>query len=480
MRRLFACCFLLLASHFGPRLMAQSYAFQHFGTRSGLPSATVYMIQQDDRGFIWAGTDRGLVRYDGNEFRTFTVPDGLVNNDVWGLNKDLRGRIWIFSYADEIQYVYRDSIHTLPYRFPYPPKRLVCAADGTLYFDYETENGGQIRLKEGASLHEFEAPELLEGQPIYVGFDVDSTDIWASVQGEMWVEFAARGTGKRKRVSVPLDGIDARKRWIPRIFPNSRRVIFVARPKFKVLDYHAGEVMQMKEAELAEMKGRSTLFLHRSRERIFVRRNGKWEARDVRLRLDTRFDFLKEADFHFLMEDQRGNCWMSAPDGGLYFASRNTPHIRNFGVEEGLSAPGVRALVRVQEGDQGKLYLAHGRGKVDVYAGRKLQKPIDVGKKDSWLGKLRIRQLVPGKNGKVLGVSGTGFFVFSENGKISGRPLGTAKETSMLVAPKVIAEGPEETYWMGASHGLFRLEEGKMRQIDAKAATCMALDEEGT
>ena len=31
----------------------------------GLPSSEIYDIIQDERGFIWFATDRGLARYDG-------------------------------------------------------------------------------------------------------------------------------------------------------------------------------------------------------------------------------------------------------------------------------------------------------------------------------------------------------------------------------------------------------------------------------
>lgn len=35
--------------------------------------------RQDTRGYLWIGTDNGLSRYDGTEFKNFTTADGLSN-----------------------------------------------------------------------------------------------------------------------------------------------------------------------------------------------------------------------------------------------------------------------------------------------------------------------------------------------------------------------------------------------------------------
>ena len=58
--------------------------------KEGLPSSTIYSIIQDNKGFIWIGTESGLVRYDGTKFRVYTIADGLPDNEVLGLHFDQR------------------------------------------------------------------------------------------------------------------------------------------------------------------------------------------------------------------------------------------------------------------------------------------------------------------------------------------------------------------------------------------------------
>ncbi len=47
---------------------------QRFGVEQGLPINLVKATLQDTAGFIWIATDRGIVRYDGREFRPLAVP----------------------------------------------------------------------------------------------------------------------------------------------------------------------------------------------------------------------------------------------------------------------------------------------------------------------------------------------------------------------------------------------------------------------
>jgi len=56
---------------------AKKYAFQQLKESDGLTQNFVYGIVQDDRGFLWAGTGEGLMRYDGFEIKTFTKADSL-------------------------------------------------------------------------------------------------------------------------------------------------------------------------------------------------------------------------------------------------------------------------------------------------------------------------------------------------------------------------------------------------------------------
>lgn len=55
----------------------------------------VNVLFQDTKGFIWFGTDRGLFRFDGTDYKHYTTKDSLADEHVTALAEDSVGRIWI-------------------------------------------------------------------------------------------------------------------------------------------------------------------------------------------------------------------------------------------------------------------------------------------------------------------------------------------------------------------------------------------------
>jgi len=74
--------------------LALEYPYINYTTKDGLPSNETFCVLQDSRGYIWIGTDRGLVKYDGYEFKTYTTLDGLTDNVILAINEDDKGNIW--------------------------------------------------------------------------------------------------------------------------------------------------------------------------------------------------------------------------------------------------------------------------------------------------------------------------------------------------------------------------------------------------
>lgn len=94
---LFAACaagFTGAAQASAPR----SLRFERIGLEDGLPQESANTILQDSTGFMWFGTQSGLVRYDGYRNRVFRNdpgdPGSLVDNYVQSSYEDKRGRLW--------------------------------------------------------------------------------------------------------------------------------------------------------------------------------------------------------------------------------------------------------------------------------------------------------------------------------------------------------------------------------------------------
>src|SRR5690554_2055069 len=81
------------------KINAQNIYFNHLTVENGLSNNDVNTLIQDDKGFIWFGTEDGLNRYDGYNFKIFRNDpydtNSLSGNAVWSLMEDRKGFIWV-------------------------------------------------------------------------------------------------------------------------------------------------------------------------------------------------------------------------------------------------------------------------------------------------------------------------------------------------------------------------------------------------
>ncbi len=89
---------------------SQDFSYRSLDKAHGMPTNTVYDLLQDKRGFMWFGTDKGLYRYDGSEFKLFSSKkqDG---KSLSNLIEDGNGRIWCQNFSGQFFYTEADSLH---------------------------------------------------------------------------------------------------------------------------------------------------------------------------------------------------------------------------------------------------------------------------------------------------------------------------------------------------------------------------------
>src|SRR5579864_4894454 len=61
----------LSASAIDPNRMVSQYLHDWWGSDKGLPSSSISAIAQTSDGYLWLGTDKGLIRFDGLSFSRF-------------------------------------------------------------------------------------------------------------------------------------------------------------------------------------------------------------------------------------------------------------------------------------------------------------------------------------------------------------------------------------------------------------------------
>ncbi|HWG32395.1 MAG TPA: two-component regulator propeller domain-containing protein [Steroidobacteraceae bacterium] len=85
----------------GPAAAADSppLILEHLTPSDGLPQGTVFVTLQDSQGFVWLGTQDGLVRYDGHELLRYAYSpgahNGLPGNYIHQIIEDAHHDLWI-------------------------------------------------------------------------------------------------------------------------------------------------------------------------------------------------------------------------------------------------------------------------------------------------------------------------------------------------------------------------------------------------
>lgn len=80
---------------------ARQYTFTHYGVSSGLSSNEATRVIQDEQGFIWAGTNNGLQRFDGQRYLSFRHqkddPTSIPHNFIYQLLLDKKKNLWVLT-----------------------------------------------------------------------------------------------------------------------------------------------------------------------------------------------------------------------------------------------------------------------------------------------------------------------------------------------------------------------------------------------
>jgi signal transduction histidine kinase/ligand-binding sensor domain-containing protein len=90
-------CFVNAAYALDPARAMSQYIHDKWGVERGFLGGTVYAISQSADGYLWIGTERGLVRFDGFSFILIQrpIPDSRSIGPVRELVSDAEGNLWI-------------------------------------------------------------------------------------------------------------------------------------------------------------------------------------------------------------------------------------------------------------------------------------------------------------------------------------------------------------------------------------------------
>ena len=184
-------------------------SFENISLEQGLSQASTNSITQDEKGFMWFGTQDGLNKYDGYTFITYknepNDPTSLSDNHIRYLYTDKNGDLWICTYNRGLNKFNREtSTFTRYLHNPEDPSSISNDEVSVIYEDREnvlwvgTLGGGLDRLDRKTG--HFSHYHHISGNPESLNCDLIRA-IFEDSKGNLWIGTYGGGLNKLNQSS---------------------------------------------------------------------------------------------------------------------------------------------------------------------------------------------------------------------------------------------------------------------------------------
>lgn len=360
------CFFCVLVFIVVPNLMnGQRLLYRHLTVEDGLPSLTVHQITQDQLGYLWFATNKGVARYDGYEFTNYTTYDGLPNNDIREIFIDNQNRVWLSSRSSVLTYIDKGEIIQLA---PLSDeKRFNVKLNGfhqyqdTIWVDTEqgiyffaTQFPKRIKKSRSSKSNKNKVQYQLETFSI-PNKDWELLDI--DLQGVKWFyddNAVLFPNGKAKQpITIPLpedEFLDSRIfRW------SEHLLYFETENQFYFYHTQLDSLMPFNLSSGVALGAQRPPYLV-SRRAIQHFKN------DTSLALQTDYEHQAQFSLQGAFRDRENNWWLNTLGDGVYWFTANAQLSNTYGIADNLDDPFITASTR---DNLGNLFLGSENG--DLY-----------------------------------------------------------------------------------------------------------------
>lgn len=316
---------VLPASALDPGRRLTQYLHRIWQARQGLPESSIVAIHQTPDGYLWLGTEEGLVRFDGVRFTSPEDLDGLAlpKMSVRQIAEDSRGGLWIATADAGLFRIENGTVAHLSEREGLPSDKVACLFRGQQGELWACTERGLAQIKDG-KIHVIEASaglatgdikeavgsiqaaaQLRDGS-IWMGGDGAHLTVW---NGTQFTTFSLHSVPAYVRVQAMLAGSDGAL-WIGTTaglirLENGRE------QRFTKTDGLAND------AVLSLAEGRN--------ESIWIGTDGgfsRWRNGEIESFLPK--NGLSQSTVASLYEDREGSLWVGTKRGLNQFEDRRT------------------------------------------------------------------------------------------------------------------------------------------------------------
>ena len=178
--------------------------FRTYGPEQGLTDPAISCLAQDAAGFLWIGTENGLLRYDGSRFQKWTMADGLPSSWVRRIFPLPDGSLWLVTTRGLVRF--RDG-RVDPARFG--PKGVTGSPERTLV-DLDAEGRLWVLRRNGvyrqAGFSGFDAvPGRPPGQSMALACGPRPGEVYVALDRAVWERRPDGQWAPAGRLDLPPD-----------------------------------------------------------------------------------------------------------------------------------------------------------------------------------------------------------------------------------------------------------------------------------
>lgn len=422
--------FLILANL--TTLFGQSPGYLHYSMKDGLPSNRTYCAVQDREGYLWFGTDKGLVRFDGQNFKNYGIADGIPDPEVLNLFEDPKGRLWLGCFRQEPTFRWQGQFYTKAVN-----QLLDKVPTGNNLSQFVSGRDSSLLAGNGMLLH-FKG---LVPPNLQISSQKAGIRLFAKIGDEVF------GITKRAIRKIQFLGDSLRmetvytfekKLYPTRIAVNGNRLLISGLYSI-LLDYSEGQfscVFQKPEVYFNLFVDQQHRFWSCSPEKgAICFDNNQRELSNPEVYLPGK----KVSSFY---QDFQGNYWFHTIGEGLYCLPQK--NALNWQKKDGLRSDFITALAK---GVNGRLFVGDEIGNVYQVYQNNLRLLHAFGSRD---GHNAIRQVIPLNREDFYTVTDEGVYLFE------GKTKTQLAENALYGAFKCMVEVDEHLY-LGTSSGLYQL-----------------------
>ncbi len=300
------------------------YAHRSWGVGQGMPQLTVECIAQDHAGYLWAGTQDGIVRFDGVRFTDFNNRNvaRLGGDWVQSIHVARDGTLW-FTNGGLVR-VRNGVFLSWPERsFPGSLRGIAEGADGSLWL---ASNRGAVHFRNGA-IRTYGTADGLANENV--------TSVLVDAAGLVWLATPAgvfRSNGQRfQRVALPAPAGESAN-----IVVRGRNGTILIATNSRIIRFDRGRFTVYPLGAFGERRIRAVHEDSKGALRVgFAFGGGIARFDGTRFVSDPANDSVTDSSIHSIYEDGEGILWVGTAYGGLN-QFRTTP-FTTYGPSDGLA-----------------------------------------------------------------------------------------------------------------------------------------------